>query len=51
MGIRLIIEGNAVYEIDEDCLVCRREGAGPGQTVKSAEKPFPSGREKKAKRR
>lgn len=25
MGIRLIIEGNAVYEIDEDCLACRQE--------------------------
>ncbi len=25
MGIRLIIEGNAVYEIDEDCVACRQE--------------------------
>lgn len=25
MGIRLIIEGNAVYEIDEDCLACGQE--------------------------
>ncbi len=23
MGIRLIIEGNAVYEIDEDCMACQ----------------------------
>lgn len=22
MGTRLIIEGNSVYEIDEDCLAC-----------------------------
>lgn len=25
MGIRLIIEGNAAYEIDEDCLASRQE--------------------------
>ncbi|MBS6518652.1 MAG: hypothetical protein KH353_10775 [Clostridium sp.] len=25
MGIRLIIEGNAAYEIDEDCLACRQK--------------------------
>lgn len=25
MGIRLIIEGNAAYEIDEDCLARRQE--------------------------
>lgn len=25
MGIRLIIEGNTVYEIDEDCLAARQE--------------------------
>jgi len=24
MSIRLVIDGNAVYEIDEDCEVCRR---------------------------
>ena len=25
MKTRLIIEGNAVYEIDEDCMACIRE--------------------------
>ena len=25
MGSRLIIEGNAVYEIDEDCLMLQKE--------------------------
>ena len=25
MGIRLIIEGNTAYEIDEDCLAARQE--------------------------
>ena len=24
MSIRLVIDGNAVYEVDEDCEVCRR---------------------------
>ncbi len=28
MGTRLIIEGNSVYEIDEECTACR-SGAGP----------------------
>ncbi len=26
MAIKLIIEGNAVYEIDEECLECQRKG-------------------------
>ena len=34
MGIRLIIEGNAAYEIDEDCMACqnrsKEKGVGKG---------------------
>lgn len=35
MCTRLIIEGNSVYEIDEECLACSREpeqGAHKGET-------------------
>lgn len=28
MNTRLIIDGNAVYEIDEDCLACRGRRTG-----------------------
>lgn len=28
MGFRLIIDGNAVYEIDEDCAECRKRKGG-----------------------
>jgi len=28
MKTRLVIDGNAVYEIDEECLEARREGWG-----------------------
>ena len=28
MNTRLIIDGNAVYEIDEDCLACRGRRSG-----------------------
>ena len=28
MAVRLIIEGNAVYEIDEDCLECQKRKKG-----------------------
>ncbi len=37
MGIRLIIEGNAVYEIDEDCLACRQENQEEVQAEKHPE--------------
>ena len=33
MNTRLIIDGNAVYEIDEDCLACRGRRSGYGQCV------------------
>lgn len=28
MAVRLIIDGNAVYEIDEDCLECQKRKKG-----------------------
>lgn len=28
MGTRLIIDGNAVYEIDEDCAECQKRKGG-----------------------
>lgn len=28
MGFRLIIDGNAVYEIDEDCAECQKRKSG-----------------------
>lgn len=28
MATRLIIDGNAVYEIDEDCLECQKKKTG-----------------------
>lgn len=34
MGIRLIIEGNAAYEIDEDCLACQQEDDRKGREEK-----------------
>ena len=32
MSTRLIIDGNAVYEIDEDCEACRRKRGGGGSS-------------------
>ena len=31
MSFRLVIDGNAVYEIDEDCEKCGPESAGAGE--------------------
>lgn len=28
MAVRLIIEGNSVYEIDEDCVECQKKKRG-----------------------
>lgn len=37
MTRRLIIDGNAVYEIDEDCMLKNRvDDAGPGKESKEA---------------
>jgi hypothetical protein len=30
MGTRLIIDGNSVYEIDEDCVECRKHAKNEG---------------------
>ena len=43
MGIRLIIEGNAAYEIDEDCMACQNRSKGKG-VVKGTEKRETRGR-------
>ena len=37
MGIRLIIEGNTAYEIDEDCLAARQEVWDSASEEKSQE--------------
>ena len=37
MGIRLIIEGNTAYEIDEDCLAARQEIWDSGSEEKPRE--------------
>jgi hypothetical protein len=35
MGTRLIIDGNSVYEIDEDCIECRKHAKdAEGRVVK-----------------
>lgn len=53
MSSRLIIDGNAVYEIDEDCLECQkkksifREGKNAGKTGCLSSKPEDGGREGK----
>lgn len=52
MCTRLIIEGNSVYEIDEDCLACSRE---PEMGAHKAETPcllktYGSGDREEAKR-
>ena len=41
MGIRLIIEGNTVYEIDEDCMACQNR---PKEVVRGTEKREARGR-------
>ena len=43
MGIRLIIEGNAAYEIDEDCMACQNRSKEKG-VVKGTEKRETRGR-------
>ena len=35
MNTRLIIDGNAVYEIDEDCLACRGRRTGCRRCVRT----------------
>ena len=35
MNTRLIIDGNAVYEIDEDCLACRGRRTGCRRCVET----------------
>lgn len=35
MGTRLIIDGNAVYEIDEDCAECQKHKNGFQSYVKN----------------
>lgn len=43
MGIRLVIDGNGVYEIDEDCQKGRpKSGSRPGE-----EEPAPTGDRKR----
>ena len=37
MSIRLVIDGNAVYEIDEDCLNNRQKKMGSGPMVRKQE--------------
>lgn len=37
MAIRLVIDGNAVYEIDEDCLECQKKNSGFQKWVKHSE--------------
>jgi hypothetical protein len=38
MGTRLIIDGNSVYEIDEDCMECRKHVKDVGGRVMKQEK-------------
>lgn len=38
MKTRLIIEGNAVYEIDEECMECKRRSRG-GKAQSGEKKP------------
>jgi hypothetical protein len=38
MGTRLIIDGNSVYEIDEDCIECRKHAKDAGGRVVKQEK-------------
>lgn len=33
MSIRLVIDGNAVYEIDEDCELCQRTEGKEERTI------------------
>ena len=46
MNTRLIIDGNAVYEIDEDCLACRGRRTGcrrcvePGSRTRGRSTPL-----------
>ncbi len=46
MNTRLIIDGNAVYEIDEDCLACRGRWTGcrrcvePGSRTRGRSTPL-----------
>ncbi len=37
MATRLVIDGNAVYEIDEDCLNNRQKKMGSGPMVRKQE--------------
>ena len=37
MNTRLIIDGNAVYEIDEDCLACRGRRTGRSTPLQKME--------------
>jgi hypothetical protein len=37
MGTRLIIDGNSVYEIDEDCVECRKHAKDAGGRVTKQE--------------
>lgn len=39
MAIRLVIDGNAVYEIDEDCLECQKKNSGFQKWMKHSESP------------
>ena len=40
MNTRLIIDGNAVYEIDEDCLACRGRCVEPGSRTRGRSTPL-----------
>ncbi|HIX16217.1 MAG TPA: hypothetical protein H9740_10950 [Candidatus Hungatella pullicola] len=48
MRSRLIIDGNSVYEIDDECLKCREEGRGSrGNTNSGKILASEAGREQK----
>ncbi len=44
METRLMIEGNAVYELEEECLRNRRRQTGPERPEAGQEKRRPGGR-------
>ncbi len=47
MATRLVIDGNAVYEIDEDCLKSRRRKEAEQRLLKSQE----TGKQKKERKK
>lgn len=46
MATRLIIDGNAVYEIDEDCMACQKKNGKKGKRERGMERQELTEREK-----